>query len=154
MGARGNSSGGGILFERSGRERLDVYCSVLPDGRRQERYHFDDGTQTYEATWVEGEPRDDRFETLGSAAAGLASSSEARLLGSLLSDSRFVAWLASSKGPGGAVQPQYLPLEVELICDILDDCRREICEDNPGSPICAGCTAGSILCDFLRILFP
>lgn len=153
LGAR-NGSNGGVLFERAGNQRLEVFASVLSDGRRQERYQFDDGTKTLIATWVEGADPDPRFHALGVAAAGLAGSAEARLLSSLLSDSRFASWLAESTKSSGDAHAQYMPLEFELACDIIEECRREICEDHPGHPLCVGCTVGSAICSILRILWP
>lgn len=153
LGAR-STSDGGVLFERSGSERLDVFCSELPDGRRRERYRFESGASSYDATWVEGAERDTRFDVLGRAAAGLAESDDARLLTSLLSDARFAEWLSASASTVRTVQTQYIPLEFELACDLIDACRREICEDHPGHPLCIGCTAGSMICSILRILWP
>ena len=153
MGVR-TGADGDVLYERSGQERLEIYRSVLPDGRRQERYRFDDGATRHDATWIEGESPDERFSALGTAAAGLASSAEARLLSSLLSDSRFTSWLVeSSRANVDAAQAQFVPLEVEQACDMIDECRRAICETNPGHPLCIGCTAGSLVCALIYILF-
>jgi hypothetical protein len=153
MGIR-TGTAGGVLYERSGQERLEIDRSVLPDGRRRESYRFDDGANTQDAIWIEGESADERLLALGAAAAGLASSPEARLLSSLLSDSRFASWLVeSSRSEVDAAQAQFAPQEVEQACDIIDDCRREICETNPGHPLCIGCTAGSVICAIIRILF-
>ena len=153
LGARGTSAGG-VLSERSESERLEIFCSELPDGRRRERYRFENGTSSYDATWVEGAERDMRFDALGRAAAGLAESDDARLLASLLSDARFVDWLSASSPSAGGAIAQYIPLEFELACDLIDGCRREICEDQPGHPLCVACTAGSMICSILRILWP
>jgi len=153
MGARG-SAADGVLFERSGKERLEIFCSHLPDGLRRERYRFEDGTSSFDAVWVEGADRDARFDALGRAAAGLAESDDARLLASLLSDERFTEWLSASSPSIGTAHAQYIPLEFELACDVIDACRREICEDHPGHPLCIGCTAGSLICSLLRILWP